>query len=57
MLDFEEQVQQRLPIPLPRVKFGSLDEFDEETDEDVPTAIPSTSDLVDGYPEVPSSSN
>ena len=61
MLDSKEQVQQRLPIPLSRVKFGSPDEFDdetddEETDEDVPAATPSMSDLVDGDPEVPSSS-
>ena len=56
MLDSEEQVQQRLPIPLPREKFGSLDESDEETDEDVLVATPSTSDPMDGNPEVPSSS-
>ena len=48
MLDSEEQVQQRLP----RVKFESLD----ESDEDVPEATPSTSVPVDGDPEVPSSS-
>ena len=56
MLDSEEQVQQCLPIPLPRVKFGSPDEFNDETDYDVPTATPSASDLVDSDPEVPSSS-
>ena len=56
ILDFEKQVQQRLPIPLPRVKFGSLDESNDEIDDDVPTATPSTSDLVDDDPEVPSSS-
>ena len=56
MLDFEEQVQQRLPLPLPRAKFGSLDESDDETDDDVPTATPSVSDPVDGDPEVRSSS-
>ena len=56
MLDSEEQVQQRLPIPLPRVKFGSLDESNDETDDDVPTATPNANDLVDGDPEVPSSS-
>ena len=55
MLDSEEQVQQRLPIPLPRVKFGSPDESDNETDDDVPMAIPSASDLMDGDPKVPSS--
>ena len=53
MLDSEEQVQQRLPILLPRVKFGSPGESDEETDDDVPTSTPSTSDLVDGDPEIP----
>ena len=42
-------MQQRLPIPLTRTKFGSLDELDE----DVPAATPSTSDPVDGDPEVP----
>ena len=51
MLDFEEQVQQRLLIPLPKVKFGSLD----KTDDDVPATTPSASDLVDGDPEVPCS--
>ena len=56
MLDSEEQVQQLLPIPLPRVKFGSPDESDEEIDEDVPAATPSTSDPMDGDLEVPSSS-
>ena len=56
MLDSEEQVQQRLPIPLPRVKFGSPDESDDETDDDAPTATPSASDPVDGDLEVPSSS-
>ena len=49
-------MQQDLPIPLPRAKFRSPDESDEETDEDVPIATPSMSDLVDGGPEVPSSS-
>ena len=56
MLDFEEQVQQRLPILLPRVKFESPDKSGDETDDDVPTATPSTSDPVDGDPDVPSSS-
>ena len=51
MLDSEEQVQQRLPIPLPKAKFGSPDESDEEIDEDAPAATPSAGD-----PEVPSSS-
>ena len=56
MLDFEEQVQQRLPIPFPRMKFESPDESDEETDKDVPTTTPSTSDPVDGDLEVSSNS-
>ena len=56
MLDSEEQVQQSLPIPLPRVKFGSPDEFDYETDDDVLAATPNASDPVEGDPEVPSSS-
>ena len=57
MLDFEEQVQQRLPIPLPRVKFKIPNETDDdEPDDDAPTATPSASDLVDGDPEIPSSS-
>ena len=54
MLDSEEQVQQCLPIPLPKAKFGSPDESDEETDEDVPAATPSMSDPVDDDPEVSS---
>ena len=55
MLDSEEQMQERLPIPLPKVEFGSLGYLDEETDEDASTATPSTGDLEDGDPEVPSS--
>ena len=61
MLNSEEQVQQRLPIPLLRVKFGSPDESsdetgDDETDDDVLAATPNASDLVDGDPKVLSSS-
>ena len=56
MLDSEEQVQQRLPIPLPRVKFGSPDDSGDETDDDVPAATPSPSDPVNGDPKVPYSS-
>ena len=56
MLDSEEQVQQRLPIPLPKIKFGSPGESDEETDEDIPAATPSASNPVDGDLKVPSSS-
>ena len=55
MLKSEEQVQRRLPIPLPKAKFWSPDESDEETDEDASAATPSASDLEDGDPEVPSS--
>ena len=51
MVDFEEQVQQRLPIPLPKAKFGSPGDSDEETDEDAPATTPNAGDL-----EVPSSS-
>ena len=39
MLDSEEQVQQCLPIPLPKAKFGSPGDSDEETDEDAPAAM------------------
>ena len=61
MLDSKEQVQQRMPIPLPRVNFGSPDKSDDETnddepDDDAPTATPSASDPVDDNPKVPSSS-
>ena len=55
MLDSEEQVQQRLPISLAKVKFGRPDESDEETDEDVPAATPNMSDPVDDDPKVSSS--
>ena len=51
MLDAEQQVQQPLPIPLPKEKFGSPGDSDEETNEDAPVATPSTGDL-----EVPFSS-
>ena len=51
ILDSEEQVQQRLPIPLPKVKFGSLGNSDEEIDEDPLAATPNAGD-----PEVPSNS-
>ena len=55
MLDFEEQVQQRLPIPLPKVKFGSLGDSYEETDDDAAAATPSVGDPQDGDLEVLSS--
>ena len=37
-------MQQRLPIPLPKAKFMSLGDYDEETDDDVATATPSAGD-------------
>ena len=52
MLDSEEQVQQRLPIPLPRVKFRSPD----ESDDDVPAATPNANDPMNDDLEVPSGS-
>ena len=55
-MDSKEQVQQRLPIPLPRAKFRSQDESSDETDDDVPAATPIAGDPEDGDPEVPSSS-
>ena len=55
MLDSEEQLQQRLPIPLPRAKFRSLGNSNEETDEDTAVATPSPGDPKDGDPEVLSS--
>ena len=48
MLDTEEQVQQRLPIPLPKAKFGSPGDSDKETDEDALAATPSAGDPEDG---------
>ena len=51
MLDYEEQVQQRLPIALPKAKFESPGDSDEETNDDAAAATPSAGD-----PEVPSSS-
>ena len=56
MLDSEERVQQRLPIPLPKAKFGTSGDSDEETDEDNAIATPSASDPKDSGPEVPSNS-
>ena len=44
-------MQQGLPIPLPKAKFRSLGDSDEETDDDAAAATPSVGD-----PEVPSSS-
>ena len=61
MLDSEKQVQQRLPISLLKVKFGSPGDSDEETEEDALTATPNAGDLKDdnledGDPVVRSSS-
>ena len=56
MLDSKEQVQQRLPIPMPKAKFGSPSDSDEEIDDDAPAATPSAGDPEDGDPEVPLSS-
>ena len=55
MLDSEEQVQQRLPIPLSKVKFRSPGNLDEETTYDAAAATPSAGDPKDGDSEVPSS--
>ena len=41
MLDSKGQVQQRLPIPLPKAKFGSSGDLDEETYDDAAAATPS----------------
>ena len=56
MFDSKEQVQQRLPIPLPKAKFGSPGNLDEQTEEDASAATPKVGDPEDGDPEVPSSS-
>ena len=53
MLDSKEQVQQRLPIPLPKAKFGSLGDSDEETNDDATAATPNAGNPEDGDPEVP----
>ena len=46
-------MQQCLPIPLPKEKFRSPGDSDEETDEDAPTATPSAGNPEDGDPKVP----
>ena len=56
MLDSEEQVQQRLPIPLPKAKFGSPGDSYGETDKDDVAATSSIGDSKDGDPEFPFSS-
>ena len=55
MLDSEEQVQQRLPILLPKAKFESPGDLDEETDDDAAAATPSAGDPEASDPKVPSS--
>ena len=55
-MDSKEQVQQHLPIPLPKAKFGSIGNLDEETDDEAPAATPNAGDLEDDDPEVSSSS-
>ena len=49
-------MQQRLPIPLPKAKFGSPGDLEEEADNDAVVAAPSEGDPEDDDPEVPSSS-
>ena len=49
-------MQQRLPIPLPKAKFGSPGDLDEKTDDDTAEATPSEGDPKDGDPKVPPSS-
>ena len=56
MLDSEEQVQQRLPIPLPKEKFRSPGDSEEEADDDATTTAPSEGDPKDDDPKGPSSS-
>ena len=46
-MDSEEQVRQRLPLLLPKAKFGIPGDSDEETDDDAPKATPSVGDLKD----------
>ena len=49
-------MKQRLPVPMPKAKFKSLGDSDEETDDDATEATPSAGDPEDNNPEVPSSS-
>ena len=48
-------MQQRLPIPLPKAKFGSLGDSEEEADDGAAATSLSKGDPEDGDPEVPSS--
>ena len=54
MLDSKEKVQHRLPIPLPKAKFGSYGDSEEESDDDAATTAPSEDDSKDNNPEIPS---
>ena len=56
MLDSEEQEQQLLPILLPKAKFRSSGDSDEETDKDAAAATPSAGEPEDSDPKVSSSS-
>ena len=49
-------MHQRLPIPLPKAKFESPGDSEEEADEDAATAALSQGDSKDGDLEVPFSS-
>ena len=49
-------MQQCLPIPLLKVKFGSPRDLEEEDDENAAVAALSEGDFEEGDPEVPSSS-
>ena len=48
-------MQQRLSIPLPKVKFERSIELEEEADDDVAVATPTEGESEDGDPEFPSS--
>ena len=56
MLDSKEQMQQHLPIPLPKAKLGSPRGSKEEAHEETATATPSEGDSKDDNPKVPPSS-
>ena len=48
MLDSEEQVKQRLPVPMPKAKFRSSGDSDEDTADDVTEATPNAGNPEDG---------
>ena len=56
MFDSKEQVQQCLPILLPKATFRSLGGSEKEVDKDASAVAPSEGDSEAGDPEVPSSS-